>query len=90
MKFSIRDSKHDFLYKTLKPLATVLIKKQIQKAIKDALITGLEYIDGQLVAVRDRMDTAKRTEGESQTDALMSVSICLCFTLLVPLLMVSF
>ncbi|EKM74725.1 hypothetical protein AGABI1DRAFT_103321 [Agaricus bisporus var. burnettii JB137-S8] len=73
LKFSIRDSKHDFLYKTLKPLATVLIKKQIQKAIKDALITGLEYIDGQLVAVRDRMDTAKRTEGESQTDALMSI-----------------
>jgi hypothetical protein len=75
LKFSIRDSKHDFLYKTLRPLATGLIKKQIQKAIRDALVTGLEYIDGQLVAVRDRMDNAKNTEGgESRTEALMSVS----------------
>ncbi|CAA7258482.1 unnamed protein product [Cyclocybe aegerita] len=62
--------KHDFLYKTLRPLATGLIKKQIQKAIKDALRTGLEYVDGQLVAVRDRMDTAKVTEGQSRTEVL--------------------
>jgi Protein of unknown function (DUF4449) len=30
LKFSIRDSKYD---KTFKPLATALVKKQIQKAI---------------------------------------------------------
>jgi hypothetical protein len=29
LKFSIRDSKHDLLYKTLKPLATGLVKKQV-------------------------------------------------------------
>lgn len=29
LRFSIRDSKHNFLYKTLKPLATGLVKKQI-------------------------------------------------------------
>ena len=46
LKFAIRDSKHDFLYKTLRPLATALIKKQIQKAIRDTMRTGLEYIDG--------------------------------------------
>jgi len=70
LKFSIRDSKHDFLYKTLRPLATGLIKKQIQRAITQALRTGLEYVDGQLVTVRDRIEHAKQTEGESRTDVL--------------------
>jgi hypothetical protein len=68
LKFAIRDSKHDFLYKTLRPLATALIKKQLQKVIKEALRTGLEYVDGQLVAVRDRMAEAKLKEGESRTE----------------------
>ncbi|KAG6885293.1 hypothetical protein C0993_003577 [Termitomyces sp. T159_Od127] len=67
LKFSIRDSKHDLLYKTLKPLATGLIKRQIQKAMQDAITTGLEYVDGQLVAVRDRMESAKtKEEGRGQ------------------------
>ena len=55
LKFSIRDSKHDTLYNTLRPLATGLVKKQIQKAFRDAIVTGLEYVDGQLIGVRDRM-----------------------------------
>ncbi|KAG6809329.1 hypothetical protein H0H92_000666 [Tricholoma furcatifolium] len=63
LKFSIRDSKHDLLYKTLRPLATGLIKRQIQKAIRDAITTGLEYVDGQLVGVRDKMEAA-RAEGK--------------------------
>lgn len=79
LKFSIRDSKHDFLYKTLKPLATGLVKKQIQKAIADAITTGMEYVDGQLVGVRDRMEDAKNTEGETRTQVLQDVS---CFTFL--------
>ncbi|TFK35771.1 hypothetical protein BDQ12DRAFT_307288 [Crucibulum laeve] len=70
LKFSIRDSKHDFLYKTLRPLATGLIKKQIQKAIHDGLTTALQYVDGQLVGVRDRMKAAKVNEGESRTQVL--------------------
>ncbi|KDR71966.1 hypothetical protein GALMADRAFT_253273 [Galerina marginata CBS 339.88] len=65
LKFAIRDSNHDFLYKTLRPLATGLIKKQIQKAIRDALVTGLEYVDGQLVGVRDRI-RAETEEGGVQ------------------------
>ena len=73
LKFAIRDSKHDFLYKTLRPLATALVKKQLQKAIKDALRTGLEYIDGQLVAVRDRMAEAQAKEGQSRTELLKDV-----------------
>jgi hypothetical protein len=63
LKFSIRDSKHDFLYKTLRPLATGLIKKQIEKAIRSSITTGMEYIDRQLVGVRDCMASAKVTEG---------------------------
>ncbi|KAH6911282.1 hypothetical protein BKA70DRAFT_1220304 [Coprinopsis sp. MPI-PUGE-AT-0042] len=73
LKFSIRDSKHDLLYKTLKPLASGLIKKQIQKAIKDGLRTALEYVDGQLVGVRDRMEEAKVTEGQSRADVLKDI-----------------
>jgi len=73
LAFSIRDSKHDLLYKTLKPLATGLVKKQIQKAVADAITTGLEYVDGQLVGVRDRMADAKATEGESRTKVLQEI-----------------
>jgi len=29
-----------------KPLATTLVKKQIQKAIKGSITTGVEYVDG--------------------------------------------
>ncbi|KAJ7689809.1 hypothetical protein B0H17DRAFT_602201 [Mycena rosella] len=54
LKFSIRDTKHDLLYKTFKPLATRLIKGQIRKALEGAIRTGFEYVDGQLVGVRDR------------------------------------
>ncbi|KAI4525606.1 hypothetical protein K525DRAFT_290071 [Schizophyllum commune Loenen D] len=70
LKFSIRDSKHDLLYKTLKPLVMGLVKKQIQKAVADAIRTGMEYVDGQLVSVRDRMNEAKASENETRMDAL--------------------
>lgn len=73
LKFSIRDSKHDMLYKTLKPLATGLVKRQLQKAITDAVTTGLEYVDGQLVGVRDRMAEAKASEDKSRTQVLQEV-----------------
>ncbi|KAJ7061465.1 hypothetical protein C8F01DRAFT_1369002 [Mycena amicta] len=55
LKLNIRDSKHGLLYKTLKPLATRLIKKQVKKAVADAVRTGFEYVDGQLVQVRQRV-----------------------------------
>ncbi|TFK47462.1 hypothetical protein OE88DRAFT_1636556 [Heliocybe sulcata] len=73
LKFAIRDSKHDLLYKTLRPLATGLVKKQIQKAIEGALQTGLEYVDGQLVTVRDRYQDAKASDEKSRTQALQEL-----------------
>jgi len=73
LKFSIRDSKHDLLYKTLKPLATGLVKKQLQKAIADSVRTALEYVDGQLVGVRDRMAEAKATPDKSRTQVLQEM-----------------
>jgi len=75
LKFSIRDSKHDLLYKTLKPLATALVKRQIQKAIAGGISTGLEYLDGQLVAVRDHMEEAKAKSDTTRTQALQDVRI---------------
>ena len=74
LKFSIRDSKHDTLYNTLRPLATGLVKRQIQKALGDALRTGLEYVDGQLVGVRDRMKEAKTSDEGSRMKVLQDVS----------------
>ncbi|KZT00359.1 uncharacterized protein LAESUDRAFT_732384 [Laetiporus sulphureus 93-53] len=73
LKFSIRDSKHDLLYKTLRPLATGLVKKQLQKVVADAVRTGLEYVDGQLVGVRDRMNEAKTSEDTSRTQVLQEL-----------------
>ncbi|KAG9004988.1 hypothetical protein FRB90_010641 [Tulasnella sp. 427] len=73
LKFSVRDSKHDLLYKTLKPLATGLVKKQISKAITDAITTGFEYIDEQLVQVRDSMDQAKNNDSMSRKDAIKAL-----------------
>lgn len=70
LKFSIHGSKRDYLYKTLRPLATVLIKRQIQKAVADAIKTGMEYVDGQLVSVRDRVDEASASSDSSRTDVL--------------------
>jgi len=76
LKFAIKDAKHSLLYKTLKPLATGLIKKQIAKAIGDGIRTGLEMLDTQLIQVRSRMTEAGQTESGSRTEALKSVSFC--------------
>lgn len=75
LRFSIRDSKHDLLYKTMKPLATGLVKRQIKRAIAGAIKTGMEYIDGQLVSVRDRMEEAKASGETDRTQVLQEVSV---------------
>ena len=73
LKFAIRDSKHDLLYKTFRPLATGLVKKQLQRAVADAVRTALEYVDGQLVGVRDRMNEAKASEDKNRRQALQEL-----------------
>lgn len=78
LKFSIRDSKHDLLYNTLKPLATGLVKRQIKRAIAGAIRTGMEYVDGQLVSVRDRMEEAESSDKMNRTQVLQEVSIAGC------------
>ncbi|KAI0940432.1 hypothetical protein AcW1_003630 [Taiwanofungus camphoratus] len=70
LKFAIRDSRHDTLYKTLLPLVSGLIKKQLQKVVGGAVQTALEYVDGQLVGVRDQMAEAKASEDRSRTQVL--------------------
>ncbi|KAL0952276.1 hypothetical protein HGRIS_006566 [Hohenbuehelia grisea] len=59
--------------KLIKPIATGLVKKQIQKAIADAIRTGFEYVDEQLVVVRDRMSEAKATDELSCTQVLQEL-----------------
>ncbi|CAE7210603.1 unnamed protein product [Rhizoctonia solani] len=68
LKLSIRDSKHDAPYKIVKPLATDLIKKQIARGIESSIRTGLEHVDQQLVATRDRMNDAQATGEKSRTE----------------------
>lgn len=46
-----------------------MVKKQIAKAIKDAIVTGLGVVDEQLVSARDRMEEAKRQTNESGEEA---------------------
>ncbi|KAF8122468.1 hypothetical protein EV363DRAFT_1274680 [Boletus edulis] len=70
LKFSIRESKHDLLYKTMKPIATGLVKRQIKKAIAGAIRTGMEYVDGQLVSVRDHMEETKSKDEMHHTQVL--------------------
>ncbi|KAG8824097.1 hypothetical protein FRC19_002552 [Serendipita sp. 401] len=72
LRFSIRDSQHDLLYKTLRPLATGLIKKQVAHAIEDGIRSGFEWADRELVKVRRTMTEAKEGDG-STIDAIKSV-----------------
>jgi len=72
---SIHGSKHDLLYQWLRPLVTKLIQRQIETVIKATLTTGLEYIDGQLVAARDRMEIAKAVECQSRSEDLTYVCL---------------
>lgn len=59
LKVSIRDSKHDVLYKTLKPLMMGLVKRQVQKAVEGGLRSGFEWLSEELMAVKQRMDEAR-------------------------------
>ncbi|WRT68357.1 uncharacterized protein IL334_005333 [Kwoniella shivajii] len=70
LKFSIRDSKHDLLYKFVKSIATGLIKKAITAAVQVAMRTALGHLDDQLVEIRNRVDDAKQSDETTRTQAL--------------------
>ncbi|WWC93737.1 hypothetical protein V866_000573 [Kwoniella sp. B9012] len=70
LKFSIRESKHDILYKFIKGVATGLIKKAITAAVQTAMRTALGHLDDQLVEVRNRVDEAKRSDDTTRSQAL--------------------
>lgn len=53
------------------------MKKQIQKALGDAIRTGFEYIDGQLVGVRERTKEVQGSEGTGKVEALKEVGFVL-------------
>lgn len=74
LKFSIRDSQHDVLYKFLRPIAVVIVKREVQRALTKSIKNAFETIDQLLVKVRDRMDEAKLREGETRAGALKDVS----------------
>ncbi|OWT39064.1 hypothetical protein C362_03228 [Cryptococcus neoformans Bt1] len=70
LKFSIRNSKHDLLYKFIKSTATGLIKRAITAAVQNAMHTALGHLDEQLVEVRNRVDEAKQSDETTRTQAL--------------------
>ncbi|ODN78898.1 hypothetical protein L202_04426 [Cryptococcus amylolentus CBS 6039] len=70
LKFSIRNSKHDLLYKFIKSTATGLIKKAITAAVQNAMKTSLGHLDDQLVEIRNRVDEAKKTDETTRSQAL--------------------
>jgi hypothetical protein len=73
LKFAIRDSHHDLLYKFVKATATGIIKKAIQAAMHTALRAALEHVDEQVTEVRNRMDQAKQSDDTTRRDELKSL-----------------
>lgn len=71
LKFAVRGSKHAMLISILRPLATGLIKKAIQKALEAAIREGLQQIDAQISDLNERAEAARRDDTDvSRLDAL--------------------
>ncbi|EFP80265.1 uncharacterized protein PGTG_06221 [Puccinia graminis f. sp. tritici CRL 75-36-700-3] len=70
LAFGIRETKHNFLYSTLKPLAQSLVKKQISKAVEDGIRTGLGQLDAQFVDIRERLEAAEGDDKVSKMDVI--------------------
>ncbi|CAH7690415.1 hypothetical protein BY996DRAFT_8551141 [Phakopsora pachyrhizi] len=75
LSFGIRDTKHNFLYSTLKPLAQSLVKKQIAKAIEDGIRSSLAQLDAQLVDIKERLETADGDDKVSKMDIIKETFI---------------
>jgi hypothetical protein len=73
LSFKLRDTKHDLLYKFIKGPATGIIKKALAKAVEGAIRTGLEYVDGQLVEIRNTIDENKDQDDVTRKQALQNM-----------------
>lgn len=75
LKFAIRDSKHDFLYKTLKPLATRLVKRQLEKAVGEAVALGVGVVEegvGRVLAGLSNMAGAAKAQSSADINGEVS------------------
>lgn len=70
LNFSIRHSKHDQFYKIFKIIVRDVVKRHIQKVVVQAIRGGLEYLDGQLITVRDHVEETKMKEESSSRQVL--------------------
>ncbi|KAI8393277.1 uncharacterized protein BYT42DRAFT_680 [Radiomyces spectabilis] len=50
LKFKVKDSKHDLLYKTIHPMVIGIVRKQMAKAIELKILDMIDTIDQKLVA----------------------------------------
>ncbi|KAK4689510.1 hypothetical protein P7C73_g600, partial [Tremellales sp. Uapishka_1] len=70
LRFAIRDSKHDILYKFIKVTANNIIKKAVSTAVQVALKKALQEVDNQLTEVRNNMEEAKRSDDTNRRERL--------------------
>ncbi|TXT08906.1 hypothetical protein VHUM_03034 [Vanrija humicola] len=70
LSFKIRDAKHDLLYKFIKVVATGAIKKAIAKGIESGIRSALEYVDDELVQIRNALDESKNDDEQTRTQAI--------------------
>lgn len=75
LKFKIRKSRHQILYATVRPLVTTIAKKQVAKAIEDAIKGGFERLDSQLVEVNRRVEEAKKEKPDGASSIAQRGSI---------------
>ena len=61
------------MYKTLRPLATGLIKKQISKAVGDGIRKGLEALNGQLGKLKTEAAKSKEKYASKLKEALVLI-----------------
>lgn len=70
LKFKIRDSKHNFLYNTLRHTATGIIKKSVAKAMQAAIRQALLQLDSQLTDIRDASNEGKQRDDLTRSQAI--------------------
>lgn len=73
LSFKLRDTKHDMLYKFIKGPATGVIKKALAKGIEAGIRSALEYVDEQLVEVRNTIDQSKDQDEVTRKQALQQL-----------------